>query len=314
MKLLLLLLLAAPTYAVGEDTGFKIFSGEPRLIVVQGYSTSYHWPHLLKKKLDHHFGENHKIEIKSALRGGTPIAKWMNAFTGERLKPWIGRIQPTLESKGDRPAIVLAQQSLQWAFGERTQGIRTASDTARIRQGADVIATYIDHLVQDGADAVFMAMHIYKHPMEPEIGHERLALAAFLERGHPNVLPGPDVWKPTKEHYPKAFDTDGLHPGSIGIEIMAQLWFETLLKHDDLAVPEWSRQQMTDANTGQPNSLLVLRHLGILPEGDLKDGPRWKRVLEDWDGDEDGELNTEEEMRWVEAERERILAHPRSQR
>lgn len=58
--------------------------------------------------------------------------------------------------------------------------------------------------------------------MDPKIGHERLALHAYLLDRYANVLPDPDVLEPTKKHYPKTFDIDGLHSGSIGIEIMAQ--------------------------------------------------------------------------------------------
>lgn len=309
---ILLLLIALSTVSATETEPFKIFSGEPRLIVVQGYSTSNHWPHLLRRKLDRLFGERHEIEVRSALRGGTPIAKWMDVQTDERLKPWIERIQPALKSKGERPAIVLCQQSLQWVFGERTQGIRDPDDAERIKFGADVIGSYVDHLLSDGADRIFIAMHIYKHPMEPEIGHERLALARYLARNVPQVHAGPDVWLPTRDHYPRAFDPDGLHPGSIGIEIMAQLWFETLLEHDDLPVPEWSRQQMRDAIEGQPTSTRVLRYRGILPRGNLLTSDRWKRVLEQWDLDGNGKLDGTEETNWAESDRQRILSHARS--
>ncbi len=203
----------------------------------------------------------------------------------------------------------MAQQSLQWVYGEQTEGIRSPDDAERIQFGADVIVSYADHLLTDGADKVFIAMHIYKHPMEPEIGHERLALEAYLDRNPSNVNEGPDVWEPTRVHFPKAFDLDGRHPGSIGIEIMAQLWFETLLEHDGVPIPEWSRREMREAIEGQPNSTRVLRYRGILPRGNLLTSNGWKRVLERWDQDGDGKLDADEEEGWVKSVRERILAH-----
>lgn len=54
---------------------FRIFSGDPRLLIVHGNSTSYHWPHLLKNKLDRQFNPDHQVGAKLALRDGTPIAK-----------------------------------------------------------------------------------------------------------------------------------------------------------------------------------------------------------------------------------------------
>ncbi|MBW3599335.1 MAG: hypothetical protein KY475_18960, partial [Planctomycetes bacterium] len=89
---------------------------------------------------------------------------------------------------------------------------------------------------------------------EPEIGNERLALAEFLKGEDPHVHAGPDVWTPTKRHYPQAFARDRLHPGPLGNEIMAQLWFEALLKHDGLEVPRWSREEMDRAVAGAPSA------------------------------------------------------------
>jgi hypothetical protein len=94
----------------------------------------------------------------------------------------------------------------------------------------------------DGADRVDVAMHIDKRPMEPRIGHERLAAAEFLKRGVARVHAGPDVWEPTKTHYPAAFAGDGVHPSSIGNEIMTHSWFEALRKREGLTVPDWSRE------------------------------------------------------------------------
>ncbi|MDP6037572.1 MAG: hypothetical protein QGG64_03405 [Candidatus Latescibacteria bacterium] len=291
-----------------EKDSFRIFSDEPRLLIVQGYSTSFHWPHLLKGKLDRHFNGQHQIEIKRATKGGTPIARWMDVKTGERKKPWIDIIQPALSSKGDRPAIVLAQQSLQWVFGERDAGIRNAENTERIAQGAKAIRTYVQHLFEDGADHIFIAMHIYKKPLEPGIGNERLALAQVLKENIPNLYEGPDVWVPTSKLFPKAFDTDGLHPGSIGTEIMAQLWFESLLKHDGLSVPEWSRQEMEKAIAGEPMSRFVMQYKGLLP-GSLSNNRRWQNLVKQFDTDKDGKLSETEFANLRESEKQKILNH-----
>lgn len=222
------------------------------LIVVNGYSTSFRWPRILQRKLDKQFGGKRVIEVRSATRGGAPIAKWMDVNTGKPLPAWERTLRPALKRKGDRPVIVLAQQSLQWAFGRRHAGIRNATDAARIRKVADILQSYAKRLRADGADDVFIAMHIYKKDMEPEIGNERLALAALMKRKLPHVHAGPDVWKPTKQHFPQAFARDRRHPTSLGAEIMAQYWFETLLKHDGLDVPQWSRDEMKQALKGAP--------------------------------------------------------------
>jgi hypothetical protein len=222
----------------------KLFDGTPRIFVVNGYSTSRHWPQILQRKVDRYFDGKRVVEVRSAIKGGTPIARWINVETGEPLESWRRIVKPALQRQDHRPTIVLAQQSLQWAYGERSVGIRGDDDQERIRQGADVLQRYAEALLEDGADQVFIAAHIYKRPMEPEIGNERLALGELIKRKIPNVHAGPDVWTVTKEHYPKAFARDGKHPNDIGAEIMAQKWFETLLRHDGLEVPNWSREEL----------------------------------------------------------------------
>lgn len=228
------------------DKPIKILSGQPRLVVVNGYSTSFRWPKILQGKLDRFFDGKRVVEVVSATRGGTPVAKWIDVKTGKPLRAWSS-VTNALKRKGDRPAIMLAQQSLQWAFGARTAGIGGPKDAEHIKQGADILEKYVRLFFRDGADLVFVAMHIYKHPMEPEIGNERLALAALAKRKIPNFRAGPDVWTPTKAVYPRGFARDRVHPGDAANEIMAQLWFETLVKHDGLDVPAWSRKKMQQA-------------------------------------------------------------------
>lgn len=250
----------------------KIFDGRPRVVVVNGYSTSFHWPALLQTKLDRHFGDKRVLTVKSATKGGTPIAGWLNVKTGEPLRPWLGVLRPMLQDSVNTPVILLAQQSLQGVFGSRREGIRDANDKEHIRQGGDALEKYVRLLKKDGADLVFVAMHIYKHPMEPQIGNERLALAELMKRKIPNVVAGPDVWEPTKKLYPKAFARDLVHPNALGAELMAQKWFETLLKYDGLEIPAWSREKKEPASRPKPPTrrmpdVRILRDLEYVPGG-----------------------------------------------
>ena len=276
-RTMLCLCLIGASMATAADEGqldaaseeLTIFSGQPRLIIVTGYSTSFHWWAFFQRKIDRHAAGERVIEVRPATKGGAPVARWIDVRTGEPLAPWTQIIRPALRRKGGRPAIVLAQQSLQWAFGERSAGITGEDDTERIAQGADALQKYVELLLKDGADVVLLAMHIYKRPMEPRIGNERLALAELMTRTIPRLHAGPDVWEPTRQQYPGAFAQDKLHPNSIGAEIMAQMWFETLLKHDALEVPEWSRQEMAEAIKNDPVELRrgglqrLLRQWGI---------------------------------------------------
>lgn len=236
-----------------KPKGMQMFDGKPKVFVVNGYSTSFRWPDMLQRKLDRYFDGRRVLTVLKATKGGTPIAKWIDVETGGPRKPWLDIVRPALKREGGEPVIVLAQQSLQWAFGQRGAGIRDKDDAERISQGADMLARYVDLLLRDGADHVFVAMHIYKHPLEPEIGNERLALDELVRREVASLSPGPDVWTATKELYPWGFARDTVHPNRIGAEVMAQLWFECLLAHHGIEAPEWSRQEMEAAlREGRP--------------------------------------------------------------
>ncbi|WP_145063655.1 SGNH/GDSL hydrolase family protein [Adhaeretor mobilis] len=201
------------------------------MLVVNGYSTSFRWPGILQQKINRLLGPN-VVEVRSALKGGTPISGWIDLETGQRRKPWTQILKPKLRNdKGNRPVIVLAQQSLQGAFGRRSIGIRGANDYRGIDFGAEALQLYANALQEDGADEVLISTHIYKHPMEPEIGNESLALDALMQQKPLGIHRGPDLWKPTKQNYPRAFARDGVHPNQFGAELMAQQWFEVLLQH-----------------------------------------------------------------------------------
>ncbi len=246
----------------------KIFSGEKRLLLVNGYSTSFQWWAFLQRKIDRYLEYNggpgdRIVEVQSVTKGGTPICRWMNVDTGERSQAWKKMITPMIQREQEkRKVIVLAQQSLQWCYeGERSVGIRSKNDRERIERGADILAKYANTLLQDGAAAVIIATHIYKKGMEPQIGNERFALADLMKRNPAHIYAGPDVWEPTSKRHPLAFDVDQRHPNYIGAEIMAHYWFAALLRREGLKVPDWSAQEMDNAIKKKPMGLTRDRKL-----------------------------------------------------
>ncbi len=310
----LILLIAGQSAWAEQDATSELswFDGTPHTFVVNGYSTSRLWPSILQRKLDKYFDGKRVIEVKSATAGGTPIAKWMNIETGEPRNAWLSKLRPLLKEKSG-PTIVLAQQSLQWCFGDRNAGIQDAHDTEHIGQGAAAIKTYADLVLADGADALVIAMHIYKKPMEPEIGNERLALAEYLKSKPDGVFAGPDVWDPTSKVWPQAFREDKVHPNEMGAEIMAHHWFSALLALNGRKVPSWSTNEMIQAIANpptttprnasrQPNSSnrgsMITRILrydanndGEVTKAEFK-GPA--RIFEQYDKDSDGNLSKKE--------------------
>lgn len=310
---------AAVRAAQDERQELKIFSGEPRLLIVHGYSTSAHWWAFLQHKIDRYMGGPDKrvVEVQLCNKGGTPIAKWMDVETGEPSDAWRRKFTPMIQAEaGKRPVIVLAQQSLQWAFADRAAGIRNDQDTQRIQRGADVIEQYGQRILNDGAAAVFVAMHIYKVSMEPEIGNERLALVQLMRRKPAGILSGPDVWEPTSQRHPLAFDRDSVHPNYIGAEMMAHYWFASLLEHEGLEVPAWSREEMEDAIANKPLGLTRERDAfaKLLTDWQITRRPApqtaasqglSQRILDRYDKDGDGRLNQEERATFDRARKKR---------
>jgi hypothetical protein len=226
----------------------KIFDGGRKLIIVNGDSTSFGWWKILQRKTTTYFDGDRFIEVRAALQNVSGIGAWIDLKTGDPSAQWDKRVTPLIASKGDRPAIILAQQSLRGLYGNAEEGIRGEDDADRIAQGAEAYEAFAWGMLADGADAVFIAAQIYQEPNEPANGNDRLALKALTDRGVSDTFEGPDLWPPTRENHPAAYAADGVHPSNIvGDEIIAQLWFEQLLAREGLEVPEWSRDEVTNA-------------------------------------------------------------------
>lgn len=307
----------------------KIFSGEPRLLIAHGYSTSAHWWAFLQRKIDRYMGgpEKRVVEVQLCNKGGTPIARWISVERGEPSPAWKQMLTPMIQrEKGKRPVIVLAQQSLQGVYGAFPEGIRSADDVERIQRGADAIERYAKCILDDGAAAVVIGMHIYKVGMEPEIGNERLALAELMKRKPARIYAGPDVWTPTSKQHPLAFDTDKRHPNYIGAEIMAHYWFKALLEREGLEVPDWSRQELEEAIKNRPLGLTrgrkvftdllkkwqITSRRPLAPSGRSRFEARSggarripQRVLDRFDKDGDGKLNEQERAEFRRARQQR---------
>ncbi|MHC4384343.1 MAG: DUF3179 domain-containing (seleno)protein [Planctomycetota bacterium] len=211
-----------------------LLDDKEKSFVVIGYSTSYAWPDMLQEMLDEHAGGERLYHVLNAVVGGAAVERWIaDPSTNEyqrtvtaMLRDYFGA-EARLRGEAPEPTIALCQQSLQ--FTGSTRGpVAGADDVEGIRLGADALETMAKRLHDLGLQRLYIGMHIYKRPVEPEVGNERLALAALLERGLPYVYEGPDVWTPTRDRYPECFAEDGLHPNELGMKIMAEGWYRTI--------------------------------------------------------------------------------------
>ena len=229
---------AASKLERGTGAREKLLDGKEKSFLIVGYSTSYAWPAMLQGMLDEHAGGKRVYHVLNAVAGGAAVEIW-NAEKGTRnYARTIGAAQrdflakrPKLRGKAPRPRIALAQQSLQ--FTRTLRGpIAEKDDAAGIKIGADAMEKLARRLKEMGIERTYWAMHIYKKPIEPEVGNERLALAALLKRRLPFVAGGPDVWEPTRKLHEKCFAKDGVHPNALGMKIMAERWYSFMAGAD----------------------------------------------------------------------------------
>lgn len=215
-----------------------LLDGREKSFVVTGYSTSYAWPEMLQEMLDQHAGGRRTYHVLNAVVGGSPVERWIaepgtdiyEKVYGAMLRDYIS---PGARLLGDAPAptVALCQQSLQFTRTQRGP-IASANDKEGIRIGADAMEKLASRLHGDGIERVYFGMHIYKEPIEPEVGNEHIALAALLRRDYDYIFEGPDLWTPTRDLHPKGFAEDGLHPDELGMKIMAEGWYRTVAGDD----------------------------------------------------------------------------------
>lgn len=234
-----------------------VLDGEVKSILVNGYSTSFAWPDMLQKMLDEHAGGRERLyHVVNSTIGGAPVETWI-AEPGTRdhertiramERDFFGE-SPRLLGDMPRPTVAICQQSLQFTL-DRRGPVKDESDMVGAEIGADALEKLALRLRGFGIERIYIGMHIYKQPVEPEIGNERIALARLLMRGLDFILPGPDVWTPTRDAYPEAFAEDGLHPSELGMKIMAEGWYRTLAADSvkqDVIDSMWARDYDVEA-------------------------------------------------------------------
>ncbi len=218
----------------GCATSRTLLDGRQKSFVVVGYSTSYAWPEMLQDMLDEHSGNKRTYHVLNAVVGGSPVKLWIADPGSDEYKATVAPMVrdffgPDARLRGQAPAptIALCQQSLQFTRTRRGP-ITSANDREGIRIGTDALEKLALRLHALGLEDVYIGMHIYKQPVEPEVGNERIALAELLKRGHGFIHEGPDVWTTTRDEYPAAYADDKLHPNERGMKLMAEGWYRTL--------------------------------------------------------------------------------------
>ncbi|MDP1569313.1 MAG: hypothetical protein Q8L86_04855 [Vicinamibacterales bacterium] len=235
----------AAAAAPGRDaSGGRLFDGQEKTFVFVGYSTSYRWPNILELMMNRQFDDQINYHMMNAAEGGAPVGTWI-AEPGTRdyqrsyermLRDWFLPLASRPDMEGRRrlpnipaPTIAVLQQSLQLS----TPLIEGPDDAENIKKGADAMQQLVERLHADGVELIFLTTHIYKYTHEPEVEHEKYALAELLSRKIPYVWPGPDVWTATKARWPEVFtQPDQVHLNELGDGLDARLWYDHLRRYD----------------------------------------------------------------------------------
>lgn len=228
----------------------SVLDGSAKTFLANGYSTSNRpdsnnaWPAVLQKMLDEHSGAKDPSEriyhVFSHTVGSTPIARWsqqegdLGCGDGRHVRnsiEWYVNPGSKLENGAPPATILLAQQSLQWAFDckIRKLGIEDENDTARIEHGAREIEHFVAQFVQGGIETVYMATHIYQRNVSLSIPlfNEKHALKLALEFAGA-LRPGPYLWYATREIWPEGYANDLRHPDYPAANAMAVYWYLVL--------------------------------------------------------------------------------------
>ena len=256
----------------GHKAPKGILDGTPKTFMVTGYSTSAFppapfggvpWPAALQAMLNEHAGDSETYYVISnpnvfgdpnktpTLHFGTPIATWTDICPGrdgvrenDRIHDALAAYamgplgeEPTDLPEGVPPAtIMLAQQSLQWAMGDCSDGflaIEGPDDEAAIQRGADAINYYAMQFLLGGIEKVYLATHIFKAGDYPlGLQGEEYAMERALDQGGlgNRLLPGPMLFSITEYLYPEAYypPPDPGHPNQVGAFVMALYWYRVL--------------------------------------------------------------------------------------
>ena len=255
-----------------------ILDGSQKTFLVTGYSTSHRpnrrpWPTIFQEMLNAHAGNASTYHVVRHTVSGTPIAKWMGTCgAGGHVDDALDDYVEPGKKLGQgipQATVMLAQQSLQWAFGDcrdRFLTIEGPADQARIAQGADAIVDYVNAFFDGGIEEVYMATHIYKTGYPAHLCDEEYALAEALGRVD-NFYPGPELCYITGTLFPAGFDADRVHPGPPVANAMALYWY--LIIAGEEAKPEVYEPIAVEAGIAVPvqtstEEIGVPEHTGLV--------------------------------------------------
>lgn len=247
----------APSTAPAATThpaGLKIFDTKPKTIITitnshRGGGKEF------ERKVQRYFTERgEKCPITFRAVGGwqTPV----DPVTGAAEKgSWLEKLSFEKEKASDDPIVVIALCGVTMPRpAKKGEPVPVNDDT--IAAGVRRCELFVKALKDRGADEVFLSTYHYfdeaaspnqRFQYEPEYTLKVYDLFNKATGDHYGI----DCLTLTKQHHPLGVGDDQFHPSNAGHAMYAQCWFEALLKHDGLEVPEWSRQEMQAALAAQ---------------------------------------------------------------
>lgn len=160
-------------------------------------------------------------------------------------------LEPVLEARAKQPEPRERLVVLNYVIVEAPRPTRSSD---WIKAGADELQTYSQTALQRGAQRMFLAEMVQpNHIQAGQAGNKfrRAGLQVFdelMSRKLVGIERGPRLQTLMEQH--PHFFRDDRHYSDAGRDFIGCVWFETLLKHDGLAVSDWCREVMTSLVRG----------------------------------------------------------------
>ncbi len=222
--------LVPPGASSARDRGSEFLDGRPKSLVVLGDSTSLVWPALLQEMLDRHAEKAGVYRVLNASLQDARAAEWTAQDaagpTRAMAEDFFGP-RARLRERAPAPTIALCQVSLA-GIGDERGPVKSEHDMLGAELGAGALEKLALELRELGIQRVVFATPLYEEGAEPENGLVRVALARLLDRGHPFVVVGPDLWDSSRRYFPDGYDGSRVRPNEFGMKLLAEEWYRWL--------------------------------------------------------------------------------------
>lgn len=235
----------AESRAKSKNADFKIFNGQPTRLYFTG---NPHHPTFGREKLasllDRHFDGKSPIVVDGLVDARKdPLTQ--QPIRPAKIPELIRFLEPIFAARDKQSEPHERLVVLNYVIVEQP---RVKAPTDWIKTSADELQQYAEDALRRGAQQMFFSEMVQpNHIQAGRAGNKfrRAGLQVFDElanRKLPGVARGPQLQTLMESH--RHFFRDDRHYSDDGRDYIGLLWFEALLKHDGLLIPNWCADEL----------------------------------------------------------------------